>query len=130
VLLSAKVEQDIAQMAPADQTDFVSSLGLKEPAKDRFIRAAFALLDLISFLTSGEDECRAWPIRRGTVAQKAAGKVHSDIERGFIRAEVIRIDDLLTLKSEAKCREAGKLRLEGKEYVVLDGDVINFRFNV
>jgi ribosome-binding ATPase YchF (GTP1/OBG family) len=130
VVLSAKVEQDIAQMAPADQKDFIASLGLTEPAKDRFIRAAFALLELISFLTAGDDECRAWPIRRGTIAQKAAGKVHSDIERGFIRAEVIRLDDLLTLKSEAKCREAGKLRLEGKEYVVQDGDVINFRFNV
>ncbi len=130
VLLSAKVEQDIAQMAPADQKEFVASLGLTEPAKDRFVRGAFALLELISFLTAGEDECRAWPIRRGTIAHKAAGKVHSDIERGFIRAEVIRSEDLLTLKSEAKCREAGKLRLEGKEYVVQDGDVINFRFNV
>jgi GTP-binding protein YchF len=130
VLLSAKVEQDIAQMAPADQKEFVSSLGLTEPAKDRFIRAAFALLDLISFLTFGDDECRAWPIRRGTVAQKAAGKVHSDIERGFIRAEVIRIEDLLSLKTEAKCREVGKLRLEGKEYVIQDGDAVNFRFNV
>ena len=130
VVLSAKVEQDIAQMAPADQKDFIGSLGLAEPARDRFIRGAFALLDLISFLTAGEDECRAWPIKRGTVAQKAAGKVHSDIERGFIRAEVIHLQDLLALKSEARCREAGKLRLEGKEYVVQDGDVINFRFNV
>jgi len=130
VVLSAKVEQDIAQMAPADQKDFIGSLGLAEPARDRFIRGAFALLDLISFLTAGEDECRAWPIKRGTVAQKAASKVHSDIERGFIRAEVIHLADLLALKSEARCREAGKLRLEGKEYVVQDGDVINFRFNV
>ncbi|MGC4116326.1 MAG: DUF933 domain-containing protein [Myxococcales bacterium] len=130
VQLSAKVEQDIAQMAPADQKDFIASLGLTEPAKDRFVRAAFALLDLISFLTAGEDECRAWPLRRGTTAHKAAGKIHSDIERGFIRAEVIKVEDLLGLKSEAKCREAGKLRLEGKEYVVQDGDVVNFRFNV
>jgi hypothetical protein len=130
VQLSAKVEMDIAQMAPADQKDFIASLGLTEPAKDRFVRAAFALLDLISFLTAGEDECRAWPIHRGTTAHRAAGKVHSDIERGFIRAEVIKLDDLLTLKTEAKCREAGKLRLEGKEYVVQDGDVVNFRFNV
>ena len=130
VQLSAKVEQDIAQMAPADQKDFISSLGLAEPAKDRFVRAAFALLDLISFLTAGEDECRAWPIRRGTTAHRAAGKVHSDIERGFIRAEVIKLEDLLSLKSEARCREAGKLRLEGKEYVVQDGDIINVRFNV
>jgi len=128
--LSAKVEQDIAQMSPAEQKEFVAALGVSEPARGRFIRAAFALLDLISFITAGEDECRAWPIRRGTVAQRAAGKVHSDIERGFIRAEVIRVEDLLALKSEGKCREAGKLRLEGKEYVVHDGDVINYRFNV
>jgi hypothetical protein len=130
VVLSAKVEQDIAQMSPDDQKEFVSALGLTEPARDRFVRAAFALLNLISFLTAGPDECRAWPIRRGLNAQRAAGKIHSDIERGFIRAEVIRLEDLLALKSEAKCREAGKLRLEGKDYVVQDGDVINFRFNV
>jgi ribosome-binding ATPase YchF (GTP1/OBG family) len=130
VVLSAKVEQDIAQMPAEDQREFVAALGLSEPARDRFVRAAFALLDLISFLTAGPDECRAWPIKRGTNAQRAAGKIHSDIERGFIRAEVIRIEDLLALKSEAKCREAGKLRLEGKEYVMHDGDVVNFRFNV
>src|SRR5262245_9694920 len=130
VVLSAKVEQDIAQMPAEDQHDFITALGLAEPARDRFVRAAFALLSLISFLTAGEDECRAWPIRQGLTAQKAAGKVHSDIERGFIRAEVMRVDDLLALKSEAKVREVGKLRVEGKEYVVHDGDVINFRFNV
>ena len=94
------------------------------------MRAAFSLLSLISFLTAGEDECRAWPIRKGLTAHKAAGKIHSDIERGFIRAEVMRVEDLLALKTEAKMREAGKLRLEGKDYVVQDGDVINFRFNV
>ena len=130
VVLSAKVEQDIAQMPPADQKDFVAALGLAEPARDRFVRAAFSLLSLISFLTAGEDECRAWPIRKGFTAHKAAGKIHSDIERGFIRAEVMRVEDLLALKTEAKMREAGKLRLEGKDYVVQDGDVINFRFNV
>jgi ribosome-binding ATPase len=128
--LSAKVEQDIAQMPPEDQKEFVSALGLTEPARDRFIRAAFSLQSLISFLTAGEDECRAWPLRKGTTAHKAAGKIHSDIERGFIRAEVMRVEDLLALKTEGKVREAGKLRLEGKEYVVADGDVINFRFNV
>jgi hypothetical protein len=88
------------------------------------------MLDLISFLTSGPDECRAWTIRRSTSARSAAGQVHSDIERGFIRAEVIAFDDFDALGSEAKCREAGKLRLEGKEYEVCDGDIINFRFNV
>jgi GTP-binding protein YchF len=130
VVLAGRVEMDIAQMPAADQKEFASSLGLAEPAIGRFINAAYALLDLISMLTSGEDECRAWTIKRGTIAQKAAGKIHSDIERGFIRAEVMRWDDLVKLGSEAKCREAGKLRLEGKEYVVQDGDVAHFRFNV
>jgi hypothetical protein len=130
VVLAGAVEMDIAQMSAEEQKEFVASLGLTEPAAGRFIRAAYALIDLISLLTAGEDECRAWPIRAGTTAQKAAGKIHSDIERGFIRAEVMRWDDLVKLGSEAKCREAAKLRLEGKEYVVADGDVINFRFNV
>jgi ribosome-binding ATPase len=130
VVLSGPVEMDIAQLSAEEQKEFVSSLGLEEPAVQRFIRAAYSLLDLISFLTSGEDECRAWPVRRGLTAPKAAGKIHSDIERGFIRAEVVRWEDLVRLGSEAKCRETGKLRSEGKEYVVQDGDVINFRFNV
>ncbi len=130
VVLAGLVEMDIAQMTAEEQKDFVASLGLTEPAAGRFIRAAYALCDLISFLTAGEDECRAWPLREGSNAHKAAGKIHSDIERGFIRAEVMRWEDLVKLGSEAKCREAGKLRLEGKEYVVADGDVINFRFNV
>jgi len=94
------------------------------------VQAAYTLLDLISFLTSGEDEVRAWPIRRGTTAVKAAGKIHSDIERGFIRAEVVAYEDFVRLGSDAKCREAGKLRLEGKDYVVQDGDIVHFRFNV
>jgi len=105
-------------------------MGIAEPARDRFIRAGYSLLDLISFLTSGEDECRAWSIKRGTTAHKAAGVIHSDIERGFIRAEVTRFEDLVELGSEARCREQGKLKLEGKEYVVQDGDVVHFRFNV
>jgi len=130
VMLSAQVEQDIAQMPAADQGEFLASLGVTEPARNRFIKAAFALIDLISMLTAGPDECRAWPIPRGSLAPRAAGKIHSDIERGFIRAEVIRWDDLVALGSEAKCREAGKLRIEGKEYVIQDGDVVNFRFNV
>jgi len=130
VVLAGTVEMDIAQMAPEEQKEFVASLGLDEPAAGRFIRAAYALCDLIAFLTVGEDECRAWPLRKGASAHKAAGKIHSDIERGFIRAEVMRWEDLVRLGSEAKCREAGKLRLEGKEYIVADGDVINFRFNV
>jgi len=130
VVLAGPVEMDIAQMEPAEQKEFAASLGLAEPASQRFIKEAYALLELISFLTAGEDECRAWPIRRGLTAPKAAGKIHSDIERGFIRAEVCHWDDLVHLGSEAKCREAGRLRSEGKDYVVHDGDVINFRFNV
>jgi len=130
VVLSAAVEMDIAQLDEAEQLEFVSSLGLEEPASDRFVRAAFALIDLISMLTAGPDECRAWPIARGTPAPKAAGKIHSDIERGFIRAEVIAWQELIERGSEASCRDAGVLRVEGKDYVVQDGDVVNFRFNV
>jgi GTP-binding protein YchF len=130
VVLSAAVEMDIAQMAEEEQPEFLSSLGLEEPARGRFIRAAFELLDLISMLTVGPDECRAWPVPRGTPAPRAAGKIHSDIERGFIRAEVTRYQDLIELGSEAKCRDAGKLRVEGKDYVIEDGDVVHFRFNV
>ncbi len=130
VVLAGRVEMDIAQMPAAEQQEFAASLGLPEPALGRFIRSAYGLIDLISFLTCGEDECRAWPIRRGTTALKAAGKIHSDIERGFIRAEVMALEDLLALGSEVRCREAGRLRLEGKGYVVADGDVISFRFNV
>jgi hypothetical protein len=94
------------------------------------VQAAYGLLDLISFLTTGPDESRAWPIRRGTTAVKAAGRIHSDIERGFIRAEVIAYDALVALGGEKQARDAGKLRLEGKEYVMHDGDVVEFRFNV
>jgi hypothetical protein len=130
LVLSAQVEMEVAELEPGDRAAFLADLGLTESARDRFLRASYALLDLISFLTAGEDECRAWTIRRGTTAVKAAGKIHSDIERGFIRAEVMAFDDFVRLGSEAKVREAGKLRLEGKEYVVQDGDIIHFRFNV
>lgn len=130
IAMCAQIEMEIAGLDAADRSGFLADLGLSEPARDRFIQAAYGLLDLISFLTSGEDEVRAWPIRRGTTAVRAAGKIHSDIERGFIRAEVVAFDDFVRLGSDAKCREAGKLRLEGKEYVVADGDIIHFRFNV
>ncbi len=130
VVLSAEVERDIAQMEPPEQAAFLESLGVAEPAAHRFIRAAYELLDLISMLTAGPDECRAWPVARGTPAPRAAGKIHSDIERGFIRAEVMSWQDLVELGSEARCREAGKLRVEGKSYVIHDGDVVNFRFKV
>src|SRR4029453_7015622 len=126
VVLSAKVEMDIAQMEAAEQADFLASLGVAEPAAHRFIRAAYELLDLISMLTAGPDECRAWPVPRGTPAPRAAGKIHSDIERGFIRAGVVPWQELVRLGSEHACRDAGKLRTEGKSYVVQDGDVVHF----
>ncbi|MFO0760006.1 MAG: DUF933 domain-containing protein [Byssovorax sp.] len=124
------IEAEIAGMAAEEQTEFLQGLGLGEPARNGFIKTAYALLDLISFLTAGPDECRAWPIRRGTVARKAAGKVHSDIERGFIRAEIYRPEDLKQAGSEAVLKTQGKIRVEGKEYLMQDGDVVNFRFNV
>ena len=131
LVMSAQVEAEIAGLEdPEDQAAFLEDLGLQGGAKDRFIRAAWGLLDTICFLTVGEDEVRAWEIRRGTVAVKAAGKVHSDIERGFIRAEVTPYESLVELGSEQACKEAGKLRLEGKEYVVGDGDIVHYRFNV
>jgi GTP-binding protein YchF len=128
--LAGKVEMEIAQLEETDRAGFLKEIGISEPARDRFIRAAYALLDLISFFTAGEDEVRAWTITQGTVAKNAAGKIHSDIERGFIRAEVIAYDDFISYGSEAKCKEAGKLRLEGKDYVVKDGDIAHFRFAV
>lgn len=130
VVVSGKVEMELADLEPQDRRSFEQDLGLSESARDRFIQASYTLLNLMSFLTAGEDEVRAWTIRRGEVAQGAAGKIHSDIARGFIRAEVIPFDAFVQYRSEARCREAGKLRLEGKEYVVADGDVIHFRFNV
>lgn len=128
--LCAQIEMEIASLDAAERGAFLADLGLTEAARDRFIQKAYGLLDLISFLTSGEDEVRAWPIVRGTPAVRAAGKIHSDIERGFIRAEVVAFEDFIRYGSEAKCREAGRLRLEGKDYVVQDGDIIHFRFNV
>jgi GTP-binding protein YchF len=128
--LSAAVEAEIAQLDPKDQSEFLESLGLSEPARARFIRAAYRLLDLICFFTVGEDEVKAWTIRRGDRAPRAAGRIHSDLERGFIRAEVMHYHDFISAGSESKARHEGKLRLEGKEYVVNDGDIMNFRFAV
>jgi GTP-binding protein YchF len=127
---SAAVEAEIAELEPQDQREFLESVGLSEPARARFIRAAYHLLDLISFFTVGEDEVKAWTIRRGDKAPRAAGRIHSDLERGFIRAEVIHYDDFMAVGSESKARHEGKLKVEGKEYVVQDGDLINFRFAV
>ncbi len=128
--LSGKVEMELAQLDETDRAAFFKEIGIQEPARERFIRASYRLLNLISFLTTGEDEVRAWTIAQGTIARKAAGKIHSDIERGFIRAEVIAYQEFVVLGSEAKCKEAGKLRLEGKDYVVQDGDIIHFRFAI
>lgn len=128
--LAGKLEMEIAQLDESDRPGFLQDIGIKEPAREKFIRTSYALLNLVSFFTTGEDEVRAWTIVQGTVARKAAGKIHSDIERGFIRAEVIAYTDFIAYGSEAKCKEAGKLRLEGKEYIVKDGDIIHFRFAV
>jgi hypothetical protein len=124
----AKIELEIAQLEPADAAAFLADLGLAESGLDRVIRASYDLLGYISFFTVGEDECRAWSIPRGTPAQLAAGEIHSDIARGFIRAEVVGYDPLVSRGSMAACRDRGEVRLEGKEYVVQDGDIINFRF--
>jgi hypothetical protein len=117
-------------MEPADQRAFLEDLGLTESAVARFIRTAHGLLDLISFFTVGEDEVRAWPIRRGTKARQAAGRIHSDLERGFIRAEVMPYEWFIKLGNEHAMREAGHLKLEGKDYVVQDGNILSIRFNV
>jgi ribosome-binding ATPase len=130
VTVSAPIEQEISTLSPEEQKDFLTDLGLSEPSLDRVTRASYDLLGVISFFTVGEDEVRAWTIRRGSRAREAAGSIHSDIERGFIRAEVVHCDDLIRLKTMAACRDAGLLRLEGKEYLMKDGDVTHFRFNV
>ncbi len=127
VALSAKIEEEIAALGPEDAETFRRELGIEEPALDRLIRASYRLLGLISFFTVGKDECRAWAIRQGTVARAAAGTIHSDLERGFIRAEVIEWDRLLEAGSLAAAREKGWLRLEGRDYVVRDGDVLHVR---
>jgi len=128
--LAGRLEQEIAELAPEDQMPFLRDAGLEASARDRFVQTAYHKLDLVSFLTVGEDEVRAWTIPRGTLAQKAAGKVHSDIEKGFIRAEVIAYEDFVRYGGEAECKKAGRVRLEGKEYPVADGDIMHFRFNV
>jgi len=130
VSLCGKIEMEIAQLSPEEAAAFLEDLGISEPALNRLIRVSYDLLGLISFLTAGEDEVRAWTIRRGLSAQKAAGKIHSDIERGFIRAELVAYDDFMTCGGMSGAREKGLLRLEGKNYEVKDGDIINFRFNV
>lgn len=130
VVLCAPLEEEISRLGPDEAADFLAEYGLPEPSIDRVIRAGYELLGLVSFFTVGEDEVRAWTVRRGTTARQAGGAIHSDIERGFIRAEVVGWRELLDRGSIAACREAGSLRLEGKDYVVQDGEVAHFRFNV
>lgn len=129
-VICAQIEQEIAELEDDEKAMFLEDLGLKESGLEKLIGASYSLLGLLSFLTSGEDETRAWTIKKGTKAPQAAGKIHSDFERGFIRAEVVNYQDLLDCKAYAAAREKGLVRLEGKDYVVQDGDVILFRFNV
>ena len=128
--ICAKLEQDVAELEGEERQMFLEEIGVEESGLDRLIKCSYALLGLISFLTYGKDECRAWTIRKGTKAPQAAGKIHTDIERGFIRAEVIAYEDMMKCGSGAAAKEKGLLRSEGKEYVVQDGDMIYFRFNV
>jgi ribosome-binding ATPase len=125
--LSAEVESEIAELPAAEQPDYLASLGLSEPARARFLRAVYGLLHRISFFTVGEDEVRAWTIRQGDRAARAAGKIHTDLEKSFVRAEVMHFDDFIAAGSEHRARETGKLRLEGKDYVVKDGDILHVR---
>ena len=129
--ICAKLEADIAELDdPEEKAMFMEELGVNESGLDRLIKSSYALLGLISFLTAGSDECRAWTIKRGTKAPQAAGKIHTDFERGFIRAEVIAFDDMKSIGSMAAAKAQGKVRSEGKEYVMKDGDIVNFLFNV
>jgi GTP-binding protein YchF len=130
VIISAAIEAEIATMEPADRPEFLRDLGLSETGLSRIIRAGYELLDLITFFTAGPKEARAWTVEKGSKAPQAAGAIHSDFERGFIRAETIAFDDFVAHGGESGARDAGKLRSEGKEYVTRDGDVMLFRFNV
>jgi ribosome-binding ATPase YchF (GTP1/OBG family) len=129
VPICAKLEEEIAQFNDAEALAFLQSLGLEETGLNRLIKAAYDILGLISYLTTGEIETRAWTIKKGTKAPEAAGKIHTDIEKGFIRAEVVSYKDMVSCNGKAGARDAGKLRAEGKDYVVQDGDVIEFLHN-
>ena len=128
--ISVKIEEELAELNPDDRSEFLADLGIASPASDRLIRACYQQLKLVSFFTVGPDECRAWTIPAGTPAVEAAGEIHSDISRGFIRAETVAYDDLRAAGDYKATKAAGKVRLEGKTYSVQDGDIINFRFNV
>ena len=128
--LSAEIEKEVSELSDEDAKVFIDDLGITEPALNRLIRTSYELMGLISFFTVGEDECRSWTIRSDTKAQQAAGAIHSDLEKGFIRAETVHYDDLIEQGSLNACKDKGLLRLEGKEYLVKDGDILNIRFNV
>ncbi|MGR8946428.1 MAG: redox-regulated ATPase YchF [Gammaproteobacteria bacterium] len=130
VVICAQIESELAQLDQADAQEMLEDLGLSEPGLDRVIRAGYGLLGLQTYFTAGPKECRAWTVRTGATAPNAAGVIHTDFEKGFIRAEVISYEDFVTLGGELGAKEAGKLRLEGKDYIVADGDVMHFRFNV
>lgn len=130
IAVSAAIEQDIASMNPEEKKEFLEELGIGQSGLDRLITASYRLLGLISFLTAGEDECRAWTIKNGTKAPQAAGKIHTDFEKGFIRAEVVPFETLVENGSMNACREKGLIRSEGKDYIMKDGDIVLFRFNV
>lgn len=127
--ICAKLEEELAQLSPEESKEYLKSLGVEETGLNRLIKAAFSTLELITYITTGEIETRAWPIRKGTSAQEAAGKIHTDIEKGFIRAEVVAFSDMMAYKGRVGARDAGKARSEGKEYIVKDGDVILFFHN-
>ena len=129
-VVCAQIEQEIAELDDEEKKMFLEDLGLEESGLEKLIKASYHLLGLISYLTAGEPEVRAWTIKRGTKAPQAAGKIHSDFERGFIRAEIVSYDDLMACGTHAAAKEKGLVRLEGKDYVVQDGDIILFRFNV
>jgi len=128
VVVSAKIESEIAILPAAEQKDYLDTIGLAEPGLNRVIRAGYELLHLVTYFTVGPKEARAWTITKGTRAPQAAGVIHTDFEKGFIRSETIAYDDYVGLNGEAGARDAGKLRLEGKDYIVQDGDVLHFRF--
>jgi hypothetical protein len=128
VVISAKIESEIATLPPEERTEYLEAVGLKETGLDRLVRAGYALLHLVTYFTVGPKEARAWTITQGTKAPQAAGVIHTDFERGFIRSETIAYDDYIACGGEAGARDTGKMRLEGKDYVVADGDVMHFRF--
>jgi ribosome-binding ATPase YchF (GTP1/OBG family) len=130
VPVSAAIEEELAQLDEADRGEFLEGMGLDEPGLNRLIRGAYRLLGLQTYFTAGVKEVRAWTVKAGSTAPQAAGVIHTDFEKGFIRAETIGYDDFIRFKGEAGARDAGRLRLEGKDYLVKEGDVLHFRFNV